>query len=378
LSNLTYLDLSFNSLSGYLKPWSFPKLTILDLSYNQLEGDISRWKPVTASSTAEKNEHSDFSFLDLSNNLLTGSTIPVWKTFSINLSNNRLSGDVQDLLSQVPPQVATLNLSGNKLKGGFNFTQVNTIESLELLDLRNNSLSGGFVVPPNMRSKIRSLDVSHNQFTGILGKMHARAFAFYPLNSVSEGYGVEDTTMNNFNDVSQGVLFNIANNAFSCPYPKLDDNIHMLKTACSITDMVQVLSVAASIAAVVVCSMYFLYVKMGSGKVSKKQSSPLAKQAGALMVYFKFTALFIFDLSMDIKQYTDEVGAASSGYCAGLNLPTNFVLEVPDNILRYKLVNDVKTNLPTVQVSPKHFGTDATTQKYYEIGKMKLSSSFSL
>eukprot|EP01018_Ginkgo_biloba_P014151 Gb_19925 [translate_table: standard] len=161
LSNLRYLSLSNNNLSGSLPNniGNFGALNRLDLSENKLSGAIP---PALSSLTG-------LHFLNLSHNLFNGS-IPQ-QIFSckslvqLDLSSNKLTGAIPQGLGQLLPELRTLSLADNELGGqanDFNFSQV---PSISYLNLSSNMFTGSLQSFTN-RASFEILDLSKNAFTG--------------------------------------------------------------------------------------------------------------------------------------------------------------------------------------------------------------------
>ncbi|KAI3809115.1 hypothetical protein L1987_25084 [Smallanthus sonchifolius] len=208
LSNLEYLDFSSNFLEGVISQVHFLNLTqldYLDLSFNSLALDLSfhgsipfQLSTIKLQScklgprfpvwikTQEHFTHLDISnagisdgvpawfwdlpkelvFLNISSNEIKG-TLPDMKyNFAgypgIDLSNNRFEGRVPIL----PSTLATLNLSGNKFSGTLSFL-CDLDWLLTFLDLSNNSLSGS--LPDcwlNFQERLVILNLSNNNLSG--------------------------------------------------------------------------------------------------------------------------------------------------------------------------------------------------------------------
>ncbi|KFK32108.1 hypothetical protein AALP_AA6G199700 [Arabis alpina] len=138
LSNLTFLDLSINNLSGPI-PLQFgqlSKLNYLNMSRNNITGPI----PATIGNLK------DLRFLNLQQNSLTGSIPP----------------ELGDLVSMVD-----LRLNQNKLTGPIPDSFGN-LTNLEFLYLRRNNLSGQ--IPPSIAYplKLQVMQLDTNNLTGFL------------------------------------------------------------------------------------------------------------------------------------------------------------------------------------------------------------------
>ncbi|XP_024184602.1 receptor-like protein EIX1 isoform X2 [Rosa chinensis] len=201
-TQLLVVDLGKNKLSGGLPIWmgkSFPNLVVLSLRSNMFQGVISD----------QLCNISRLQILDLADNVLSG-TIPrcfgnfsgianssmsdAFATYvgnyrlyrdntflvqkgrevefgkilgivaSIDLSNNNLSGDIPEELTNLL-SLQTLNLSANLLTGGIP-SMIGRLRQLESLDLSTNQLSGE--IPPSITNLtfLSHLNLSHNSLTG--------------------------------------------------------------------------------------------------------------------------------------------------------------------------------------------------------------------
>ncbi|CAA2994130.1 receptor 12 [Olea europaea subsp. europaea] len=163
LTDLRYLNVSFNYLTSMISIGNLKSIVILDLSMNQVNGQL----------------HKIFSKL--------GS-----KLAYLNLKQNRFHGFIPEIFPK-RCQLVILNLNGNQLNGTLPKTLVNR-RKLEVLDIGSNEISGPFpfwmgtllnlrvlvlksnrfhAIIPNSKvkhpfSKLQILDLSHNEFTGVL------------------------------------------------------------------------------------------------------------------------------------------------------------------------------------------------------------------
>ncbi|CAL9204306.1 unnamed protein product, partial [Musa hybrid cultivar] len=160
--NLTVLDLSNNSLSGYfpLKLSNMmPKLRYLFLSSNSFSGNL----PPRISNTMPSLQ-----WFDLSTNNMSGeipfSYCQLRNLEGLQLSENNLSGEVPNCWKN-SSNLLLLDLSSNKLVGGVPDSLCN-LQTLESLHLSHNNLSGP--IPHCLKSctELSTLDLGHNNFIG--------------------------------------------------------------------------------------------------------------------------------------------------------------------------------------------------------------------
>ncbi|KAB8108705.1 hypothetical protein EE612_044598 [Oryza sativa] len=186
-ANLSYIDLSHNSLSGNIPAslgrcvnitmikWSENKLVgpipseirdlvnlrVLNLSQNSLQGVL----PVQISSCSK------LYLLDLSFNSLNGSaltTVSNLKFLSqLRLQENKFSGGIPDSLSQLD-MLIELQLGGNVLGGSIPSSLGRLVKLGIALNISSNGLVGG--IPPLLSNlvELQSLDLSLNGLTGDL------------------------------------------------------------------------------------------------------------------------------------------------------------------------------------------------------------------
>ncbi|XP_050382666.1 receptor-like protein EIX2 [Argentina anserina] len=136
LSLLTTMVLSHNYLTGEIPHFwnSIPDLYIVDLSNNSLSGTVPRSMDSLIS----------LRFLILSDNSLSGK-LPSLRNCtgmkSLDLGENRFSGNIPAWIGESMPSLLILRLSSNSFTGNIP-SQLCGLSNLHILDLSNNTLSG--------------------------------------------------------------------------------------------------------------------------------------------------------------------------------------------------------------------------------------------
>ncbi|XP_010463249.1 PREDICTED: receptor-like protein 12 [Camelina sativa] len=158
--NLQQLDLSNNKIKGQVPAWLWrlPKLYSVNLSNNSLSG-FNRSLKVSPSR---------ISFVDLSSNAFQGPLfIPPWKHLDY------FSGSKNNFTGKIPLSICglssleVLDLSNNNLNGSIPWClETLVMSSLSDLNLRNNILSGILPEIFHNAKNLISLDVSHNRLEG--------------------------------------------------------------------------------------------------------------------------------------------------------------------------------------------------------------------
>ncbi|KAK6144068.1 hypothetical protein DH2020_020888 [Rehmannia glutinosa] len=190
LANLRILILSLNKFSGEISSdiCHLTSLQILDLSDNNLSGIIpSCLDNFTAMATkrsfSDGSGELDYSYfigpaegeivmLDLlreSASITTKGRKFQYRTIlalvtNINLSNNKLSGDIPKELTHLV-ELISVNLSGNHLTGLIP-DNIGNMKQLESLDFSRNSLSGEIPSSFTIMSSLNYLNLSYNNLTG--------------------------------------------------------------------------------------------------------------------------------------------------------------------------------------------------------------------
>lgn len=161
-SNLQYLDVSYNRISGSIQNVlnSLPTSSIqtLNLSYNNLTGSI----PILTSSY-------NLTSFGCDGNQLSGSIISLNGNYNLqnfNCSFNALTGSIPDL--SVCPNLVSFNCSNNKLTGRLP-TNLSGSYSLRTFIVNNNNLTGSI---PLITGSIQTFYCSDNQLSGSIGSLN--------------------------------------------------------------------------------------------------------------------------------------------------------------------------------------------------------------
>eukprot|EP00930_Biecheleria_cincta_P075061 TRINITY_DN6225_c0_g1_i3.p1 TRINITY_DN6225_c0_g1~~TRINITY_DN6225_c0_g1_i3.p1 ORF type:complete len:1520 (-),score=188.41 TRINITY_DN6225_c0_g1_i3:463-4995(-) len=161
-SNVTQMDLSFNSLVGGI-PSKFNRLSAL-LSLN-LKGNT-----LTGGIPAELSDIENLTSLDLANNQLTG-TIPfslstLRSLRELKLGRNGLMGSIPPELGQLD-ELVSLELDNNQLTGRIP-PQLGQLSKLQQLRLQANSISGSIPKELGHLRNLVTLYAFHNSLSGNL------------------------------------------------------------------------------------------------------------------------------------------------------------------------------------------------------------------
>ncbi|XP_065035339.1 receptor-like protein EIX2 [Musa acuminata AAA Group] len=176
-STITELDLSNNQIGGKLpSSFKFTKLETLYLDSNRFEGPLPTLLPSTLDALSLSNNSftgqlpiwPHVRLVIISDNMLDGGlslSICQWKYLQyLDLSNNKLLGEIPYCLGKSLQNLCYLDLGNNqiggKLPSSFKFTK------LEMLYLYSNRFEGP--LPTMLPSTLEALSFSNNSFTGQL------------------------------------------------------------------------------------------------------------------------------------------------------------------------------------------------------------------
>ncbi|XP_020203414.2 receptor-like protein EIX2 [Cajanus cajan] len=164
LSNVTlnsgYIFMAHNNFTGGL-PRISTNVSIFHASNNFLSGSISQL--LCQKSGRGKNR---LSYLDLSDNLLTGVIPDCWENWRglafLFLDSNKLGGEIPPSMGLLN-ELIEMNLHNNNLSGEFSLDMSN-FTSLVFINLGGNNFSGA--VPMKMPESMQVMILKSNKFTG--------------------------------------------------------------------------------------------------------------------------------------------------------------------------------------------------------------------
>ncbi|KAK6278777.1 hypothetical protein POUND7_019044 [Theobroma cacao] len=193
---LRYVDISNSGISDSIPScfWNSPfQIQFLNLSHNQIHGqipDIPRTAFVDSIIDLSFNNFSgtlrqvssNVSFLDLSNNFLLGSLIPLlcyklketMRMKILNLGKNFLFGEIPDCWMNWQ-KLMILNLNNNKFIGRIP-NSMGTLHSLQLLHLNGNQLSEEIPLSLKNCTNLVLLDFDDNELYGHIPKWLGHGF----------------------------------------------------------------------------------------------------------------------------------------------------------------------------------------------------------
>ncbi|KAG0632415.1 hypothetical protein M758_1G326700 [Ceratodon purpureus] len=159
---VTEIRLGGQNLNGKLSGWylsqNLKNLRVIDVSGNNLTGDMPQQFPSTLTQ------------MIMNNNQFTGS-LPQFDNLgaltTINLSNNKLTGNLNPQIFTLLVNAVTFDVSNNQIQGSLP-DSVKNMKSLKTMNLQNNQLSGQL---PGSLAQLTGLDtfnIENNKFTGFL------------------------------------------------------------------------------------------------------------------------------------------------------------------------------------------------------------------
>ncbi|GKU97769.1 hypothetical protein SLEP1_g10861 [Rubroshorea leprosula] len=171
--HLEFLDIS-NSRISCILPNCFldlpPHLRFLNLAHNQIHGQLPS---ISTFNDSLSQIFSNLIFLDLSNNLLSGSLFnflcfgvneTMDQKYVLNLGNNFFSGELPNCWSKWP-NLEVIALDNNKFTGEIPNT-MGTLQSLQSLHLHGNNLSGEIPMSIKNCTALVTLDFGENELVG--------------------------------------------------------------------------------------------------------------------------------------------------------------------------------------------------------------------
>ncbi|PRP77044.1 putative LRR receptor-like serine/threonine-protein kinase, partial [Planoprotostelium fungivorum] len=148
---ITAVRLQYNNLTNGI-PSNWPSAVLQMRSLNLSGNALSSLPP-------NMNSLNSLQSLDVSGNLLD--RVPIMTSCPLLLfsaGNNKISGDVQDILGRLPSTIQSVSLKGNQLKG--TVPSLDGLPSLLSLDVSFNAIS--YIYADLSTSKLSSLNVQYN------------------------------------------------------------------------------------------------------------------------------------------------------------------------------------------------------------------------
>ncbi|TVU33412.1 hypothetical protein EJB05_25228, partial [Eragrostis curvula] len=170
LTGLQHLNLSCNSLSGSLplELVSSSSIIVLDVSFNRLSGDLHELPSSTPGQPLQ--------VLNISSNLFTGQfTSATWKgmgnLIALNASNNSFIGQIPTHFCNISPSLTVLELCYNKFSGSIP-PGLSNCSKLRVLRAGHNNLSGPLPDELFNATLLEYLSFFSNGLEGILDGAH--------------------------------------------------------------------------------------------------------------------------------------------------------------------------------------------------------------
>ncbi|XP_047946137.1 probable LRR receptor-like serine/threonine-protein kinase At2g24230 [Salvia hispanica] len=187
MKSVSYLNISGNLFKGSVLGVFEGALEVVDLSRNQFQGHI----PPQVNPTSTFN-WSNLLYLDMSENELSGELLFTGLHHSIklrhlNLAHNRFTKQDLFINADVLTHLDYLNLSSTSLVGEIP-SNISSLTSLATLDLSDNHLSSH--IPPLVSKSLKYLNLSRNNLTGdiplvVMDELHRMDSFNFSYNNLS-------------------------------------------------------------------------------------------------------------------------------------------------------------------------------------------------
>ncbi|RHN58860.1 putative non-specific serine/threonine protein kinase [Medicago truncatula] len=244
-SSMKYLDISINSLSGFLPKdigIFLPSVTYMNFSSNNFEGNIPSSIGKMKKLESLDLSHNHFSgelpkqlatgcdnlqYLKLSNNFLHGNIPKFYNSMNVEflfLNNNNFSGTLEDVLGNNTGLVF-LSISNNSFSGTIP-SSIGTFSYIWVLLMSQNILEGEIPIEISNMSSLKILDLSQNKLIGSIPKLSGLTvlrFLYLQKNNLSGSIPSE------LSEGSQLQLLDLRENKFSGKIPHWMDKLSELR-----------------------------------------------------------------------------------------------------------------------------------------------------